>query len=156
MILKRCPDRSTGLHDIVPGKPRQNELAESFIGRLCDEYLDETLLPSLPQARVASAEWQRNYSEVGPCSTLGSLTSAEISRATWTCPSLTPSSPRSRTRHVAARRPAVDRGCARRPRRLRPGQESHPRPNRKSVPGWRSIARWTLLLDGGKLGLRSK
>ena len=53
-------------HYIAPGKPQQNAFAESFIGRLRDECLKETLFTSLPQARAALAAWQRDYNEVRP------------------------------------------------------------------------------------------
>jgi putative transposase len=39
-------------HCIAPGKPLQNAFMESFIGRLRDEYLNETLFTSLHQART--------------------------------------------------------------------------------------------------------
>jgi putative transposase len=47
-------------HYIAPGKPQQNAFAESFIGRLRDECLNETLFTSLPQARAVLAGWQRD------------------------------------------------------------------------------------------------
>jgi putative transposase len=58
-------------HYIAPGKPQQNAFAESFIGRLRDECLNETLFSSLPQARVALAEWRRDYNLTRPHSALG-------------------------------------------------------------------------------------
>jgi putative transposase len=42
-ILKWQRDRSVDWHYIAPGKPQQNAFAESFIGRLRDECLNETL-----------------------------------------------------------------------------------------------------------------
>src|SRR3984885_1661709 len=50
-ILKWCQDRQVGWHYIAPGKPQQNAFAESFNGRLRDEWLNETLFTSLAQAR---------------------------------------------------------------------------------------------------------
>jgi len=45
-------------HYIAPGKPAQNAFAESFIGRLRDECLNETLFASLAHARsVLRAGW---------------------------------------------------------------------------------------------------
>jgi hypothetical protein len=38
---------------IAPGKPAQNAFAESFIGRLRDELLNETLFRSLAHTRAA-------------------------------------------------------------------------------------------------------
>jgi putative transposase len=52
-ILTWCQDRKVGWHYIAPGKPQQNAFAESFIGRLRDECLNETLFTSLQQARCA-------------------------------------------------------------------------------------------------------
>ena len=67
-----------GWHYIAPGKPQQNAFAKSFIGRLRDECLNETLFTSLRQARVVLAAWQRDYNEVRPHSALGGLTPASI------------------------------------------------------------------------------
>ena len=51
-MLRWCQERQVGWHYIAPGKPQQNAFAESFIGRLRDECLNETLFTSLPQARA--------------------------------------------------------------------------------------------------------
>jgi putative transposase len=51
-ILRWSQDRAVGWHDIAPGKPQQNAFAESFIGRLRDECLNETLFTSLRHARA--------------------------------------------------------------------------------------------------------
>jgi putative transposase len=50
---------------IAPGKPTQNALAESFIGRLRDECLNETLFASLAHARAWScrAGWTTTLSD---------------------------------------------------------------------------------------------
>lgn len=42
-ILAWSWEHGIGWHYIAPGKPQQNAFAESFIGRLRDEYLNETL-----------------------------------------------------------------------------------------------------------------
>ena len=63
---------------IAPGKPQQNAFAESFIGRLRDECLNETLFTSLRQARAVLAAWQRDYNEVRPHSAHGGLAPALI------------------------------------------------------------------------------
>ena len=49
-ILKWQKDRDVQWHYIQPGKPQQNAFAESFIGRLRDECLNETLFSSLDEA----------------------------------------------------------------------------------------------------------
>ena len=87
-ILAWCQQREVGWHYIAPGKPQQNAFAESFIGRLRDECLNETLFTSLPQARAVLAAWQRVYNEVRPHSGLGGQTPASIT--------LPPCSPASR------------------------------------------------------------
>jgi putative transposase len=51
-ILGWSQETGVGWHYIAPGKPQQNAFAESFIGRLRDECLNETLFTSLAQARI--------------------------------------------------------------------------------------------------------
>jgi len=77
-ILSWCQQTKVGWHYIAPGKPQQNAFAESFIGRLRDECLNETLFTSLRQARVVLASWRRDYNEVRPHSAHGGLTPASI------------------------------------------------------------------------------
>jgi putative transposase len=77
-ILTWCQDSKVDWHYIAPGKPQQNAFAESFIGRLRDECLNETLFTSLRQARVVLAAWQRDYNEVRPHSAHGGQTPASI------------------------------------------------------------------------------
>ena len=72
-ILTWCQERRVEWHDIAPGKPQQNAFAESFIGRLRDECLKETLFTSLSHARVVLAAWQRDYNEVRPHGSVGNL-----------------------------------------------------------------------------------
>jgi putative transposase len=50
-IQRWSQDRHIDWHYIAPGKPQQNAFAESFIGRLRDECVNETLFPSLAHAR---------------------------------------------------------------------------------------------------------
>jgi len=78
-ILRWTQQHQLSWHDIVPGKPRQNALAECFFGRLRDECLNETLFTSLAQARSVLASWQRDYNHVRPHSGLGGATPAEFS-----------------------------------------------------------------------------
>jgi putative transposase len=61
-------------HYIDPGKPQQNAFIESFNGRLRDEFLNETLFTTLPQARVELEKWRRDYNTERPHSALGNLT----------------------------------------------------------------------------------
>ena len=48
-ILTWCQNSNVGWHYIAPGKPQQNAFVESFLGRLRDECLNETLFTSLRQ-----------------------------------------------------------------------------------------------------------
>jgi putative transposase len=88
-ILAWCQQSKVDWHYIAPGKPQQNAFAESFIGRLRDECLNETLFTSLRQARVVLAAWQRDYNEVRPHSAHGGLTPASI-RLTSCSPASSP------------------------------------------------------------------
>jgi putative transposase len=73
-VLRWSQERGVGWHYIAPGKPQQNAFAESFIGRLRDECLNETLFSSLAQARAVLALWQDDYNRVRPHSSLGGAT----------------------------------------------------------------------------------
>ena len=55
-ILKWSEERRVGWHYIAPGKPQQNAFAESFIGRLRDECLNETAFSSLIEDRSVLAD----------------------------------------------------------------------------------------------------
>jgi len=52
------------------GKPQQNEFVESFMGRLRDECLNETLFGSLAQSRSVLDSWRLDYNGVRPHSVL--------------------------------------------------------------------------------------
>ena len=75
-ILAWTADTGVQWHYIDPGKPVQNAFVESFNGRLRDEFLNETLFTSLPQAKAALEAWRRDYNEVRPHSRIGWLTPA--------------------------------------------------------------------------------
>jgi len=60
-------------HYIAPGKPQQNAFAESFIGRLRDELLNEEVFVSLGQARRLLAGWRHDYNAVRPHPAHGGL-----------------------------------------------------------------------------------
>jgi len=60
-ILRWADDHKIAWHYIDPGEPVQNAFAESFIGRLRDELLNETLFRSLPHARSVLEEWRADY-----------------------------------------------------------------------------------------------
>lgn len=61
-----------------PGKPMQNAFAESFIGRLRDELLNETLCSTLDDARTLLAAWRDDYNRVRPHSALANRTPEEF------------------------------------------------------------------------------
>jgi transposase InsO family protein len=54
-----------------PGKPMDNPFIESFNGRLRDEHLNTELFFSVADAQCKLLEWQRDYHEVRPHSSLG-------------------------------------------------------------------------------------
>jgi putative transposase len=70
-ILQWADDRKVAWHYIAPGKPVQNAFAESFIGRLRDELLNETLFRSLPHTRAVLEAWRTDYNTNRPHSRLG-------------------------------------------------------------------------------------
>jgi transposase InsO family protein len=57
-ILRWADDHKVAWHYIAPGKPAQNAFAESFIGRLRDELLNETLF------RITAGDiWSKSMEE---------------------------------------------------------------------------------------------
>jgi putative transposase len=77
-ILRWSEERRVEWHYIAPGKPQQNAFAESFIGRLRDECLNETLFSSLAQARSVLRAWRDDYNRRRPHSALGNAAPAEF------------------------------------------------------------------------------
>lgn len=75
--------RGVQLRFIQPGKPIQNAYAESFVGRLRDECLNEHWFTTLADARRTVEAWRRDYNGVRPHSSLGYRTPTET-RRTWT------------------------------------------------------------------------
>jgi putative transposase len=70
-----------------PGKPMDNPFIESFNGRLRDEHLNTELFFSVADAQAKLLEWQRDYNEVRPHSSLGQIPPREFVAAwqlTWT------------------------------------------------------------------------
>ena len=60
-ILQWADDHKVAWHYIAPGKPVQNAFAASFIGRLRDELLNETLFRSLAHTRDVLEAWRADY-----------------------------------------------------------------------------------------------
>lgn len=77
-ILRWSEARRVEWHYIAPGKPQQNAFAESFIGRLRDECLNETLFSSLAQARSVLSAWRDDYNRRRPHSALGNAAPEEF------------------------------------------------------------------------------
>ena len=77
-ILRWSETSSVAWQYIAPGKPQQNAFAESFIGRLRDECLNETLFVSLSQARAVLDAWRADYNGVRPHSALANRTPEEF------------------------------------------------------------------------------
>ena len=75
-ILQWADDHKVAWHYIAPGKPAQNAFAESFIGRLRDELLNETLFHSLVHTRAVLESWRADYNDERPHSRLGWLSPA--------------------------------------------------------------------------------
>jgi len=70
--------RGVKLNFIRPGKPVENAYAESFIGRLRDECLNENWFSSVREARDIIEAWRRDYNEVRPHSSLDNLSPMEF------------------------------------------------------------------------------
>jgi putative transposase len=77
-ILAWQEEHKAGWHYIAPGKPMQNGFAESFIGRLRDECLNEHLFRSLTEARRIIEGWRLDYNTGRPHTSLSGLTPAEF------------------------------------------------------------------------------
>ena len=75
-ILQWADDHNIAWHYIAPGKPVQNAFAESFIGRLRDELLNETLFRSLSHTRAVLEAWRVDYNNERPHSRLGWMSPA--------------------------------------------------------------------------------
>jgi len=71
-------ERGVRLLFIQPGKPVQNAYAESFIGRLRDECLNENWFLSLNDARESIEAWRLDYNDVRPHSSLDDKTPTQF------------------------------------------------------------------------------
>src|SRR3974377_150626 len=67
-------------HTIQPGRPMENGYVESFNGRFRDECLNENWFRDLADARAKIAEWQQDYNEARPHSSLQYRTPMEFAR----------------------------------------------------------------------------
>jgi putative transposase len=73
-VLQWTNRTGTLWHYIAPGKPTQNAMVESFIGRFRDECLNEEVFTSLAEARAVIERWRCDYNQVRPHSAHGGLT----------------------------------------------------------------------------------
>lgn len=71
-------ERKIELIHIQPGKPTQNAKAESFQGRLRDEFLNVSWFWNLWDARRKIAAWREEYNRERPHSSLGYRTPQEF------------------------------------------------------------------------------
>src|SRR5215469_16616798 len=77
-VLGWQQDRGVGWHYIAPGKPVQNAIAESRIGRLRDECLNEHVFTGLAAARRIIGAWRTDYNTRRPHTSLSGLTPNEF------------------------------------------------------------------------------
>ncbi len=69
--------KGVNLSFISPGKPIENALAESFIGKFRDECLNANWFMNLNHARDLIEYWRRDYNEVRTHSSLKGATPKE-------------------------------------------------------------------------------
>jgi transposase InsO family protein len=65
-VLRWADDHKVAWHYIATSSPVQNALVESFIGRLRDELLHETLFRSLARARAVLDGWRADHNTARP------------------------------------------------------------------------------------------
>jgi putative transposase len=70
------------LNFIRPGRPVENAYAESFIGKLRDECLNENWFVTLKDARETIEAWRIDYNESRPHSSLQYLSPMEYAKST--------------------------------------------------------------------------
>jgi putative transposase len=75
---------------IEPGSPWENGFAESFHGRLRDEFLALEIFDNLPAARALTAAWKEDYNHHRPHSSLGYQTPSAFAAA---CAASAPAAP---------------------------------------------------------------
>lgn len=77
-MLRWQQEANVAWHYIQPGKPIQNAFVESFNGRLRDELLNETSFRSLAHVRELLTEWQDDFNQNRPHTSLRGLTPNEF------------------------------------------------------------------------------
>ena len=76
-----CRFRAAGTAFIEPGSPWQNPFVESFNGRVRDELLDVEEFSCLAEAQVLVGDWQEDYNQRRPHSSLGMKAPAAFAAA---------------------------------------------------------------------------
>lgn len=66
----RAEDGAVAWHYIAPGKPVQNAFAESFIGRLREEFRNENPVRPLRDDRRIIETWRHDHNHQRPLTTL--------------------------------------------------------------------------------------
>jgi len=76
-LQRWCSESGTNALYIEPGAPWQNEIVESFNGRLRDELLSSEIFESLAEAKYLCNRWRLDYNHRRPQRALGNQTPAE-------------------------------------------------------------------------------
>ena len=76
-MLRWAAERNIDLHFIDPGKPTQNGSVESFNARARDEFFNEHVFTTLPQAKTAASAWLTDFNELRPHQSLRYRTPGE-------------------------------------------------------------------------------
>ena len=108
-ILQWADDHKVNWHYIAPGEPVQNAFVESFIGRLRDELLDETLFRSLAHTRAVLDAWRADYNTDRPHSRLGWMSPAGYAAARRSAAPRSTDGSASRTAAITAQEDITDR-----------------------------------------------
>ena len=108
-ILQWADDHKVNWHYIAPGKPVQNAFVESFIGRLRDELLNETLFRSLAHTRAVLNAWRADYNTDRPHSRLGWMSPAGYAAARRSAALRSTDSSASQTAAITAQEGITDR-----------------------------------------------
>jgi putative transposase len=108
-ILQWADDHKVAWQYIAPGKPMQNAFAESFIGRLRDELLNETLFRSLAHTRAVLEAWRADYNTDRPRSRLGWMSPAIYASARRSAALRSPDSSAPRTASITPQPGITDR-----------------------------------------------
>ncbi len=82
-VLKWAQEQNIEWHYTAPGKPQQNGFTESLNGKIRDECLNENWFENIAQARNILADWQTDYNNVRPHSSLNYKTPSQVAKVLW-------------------------------------------------------------------------